>query len=136
MRREVGAERRGLAAVADFFNLGSTLIADYFTEHDGCPRIEIETAKLGQNRAEQVRAIALLLIVSRQVGHYDLGPTKASVVRDECNRHGVLDTNFASTINRLKPLFVVGKNGHQLMFGLKPSGQRRARTVLAAIARA
>jgi hypothetical protein len=63
------AEPGGLAAVATLFNLAPEEAADYFAEHDGDLRIEIETARLGRPE----RAIALLLIVSRGIEELPLG---------------------------------------------------------------
>jgi hypothetical protein len=124
----------GLDAVANFFDLEPEIVAAYLTEHDGNPRIEIEIARLGRTRAEQIRAVTLLLIASRQVGGYDAGSTDASVVRAECARLGVLDTNFSSYVTRLKPLLVLDKSGHRLAFRLGSAGQTRARSLMTAIA--
>ena len=93
-RDEGSGDNDGLAAIARYFDLAPAAVPGCFAEDDGNLRIEIETAKLGLTRAEQVRAITLLLVVSRHVGRYDAGPTDAAVVRNECDRHGVLDTNF------------------------------------------
>lgn len=128
----------GLGEVAKFFGIDSTMIEEFFTEHEeGLLHVEIDAGRLGDNAAERTRAIAVLLITARQVGQYDSGPTAVSVIRTECDRHGTFDRpNFAKHMKAIDPYFVVGGSGPNKTYRLKPSGREEAKRIFAKLTKA
>ena len=121
-------------ALADFFAIDLDNLRVYFDEVDGDLRVTIDPTMLGPTVAERVRSIALLLIVGRQIGHYDYGPTDASVVRAECERYRVLDTNFSAHMNKVDRMLVVKMVERSKMYALTPSARKTARQLMARIA--
>ena len=125
----------GMAEIAKAFQLDPEKIEDFFSEHDGELRVEVDTARLGSTTLDRAQGVALLLISGRQIGHYGEGVTSLNQVREECDRHGVYDSkNFASYhLKKLFPLLVVSGSGSNRSFRLKPSGREEAKKLLASL---
>jgi hypothetical protein len=115
-----------------FFDLDPRRIKRYFREEDGTLRVAIAPWRLGTTTSEQVRSLALVLVTARQMA-YDEGPTPVSVVREECERHGILNTNFAGYMSTLDRFLIVEGSRHHRTYRLRPRAQEQAKRIVASV---
>ncbi len=70
-------------------------------------QIVVPRSKLGLDKAQATRTLAILLAAGRQGASYDSDWTSLDLIREECRQFNVLDpSNFAATISGLTEFFL------------------------------
>lgn len=100
--------------------------------HEGVPGIAVPSRKLGKNKAEQTRAVALLLFCAH---HFALNTNELSVevVREACETLTCYDSaNFSSTLDKVKGTNYTGPKGKKVL-RLRPNTVEKFQQEIAAI---
>lgn len=71
-----------------------------------------------------------MLITARQIA-YDRGPTPVTAVREECERHGILNTNFSGYMSPLDRFLIVEGTRHHRAYRLRTMAQAQAKRIVA-----
>ena len=134
-KMDSGDHRRAdrLAIVAACLNVDADLVKSCFDDDNGTLRINVEASTFGATVSDRVRSIGLLLVAGRQIGGFDQGPTNVSAIREECRRHGILDTNFASNMRKLDRFLIAEKTGRSSGYTLRSCAPEAVRRLLATI---
>lgn len=105
-----------------------------FAKHEGELQFVGDFEKFGAAKAAKVQATVVLLVVARQAGGYDDGPTPDLAIRKELDRHGLLDTgNYSKHLAPLRSVLNFNGANKTLNFKPKYEGKQRAKQLAAAL---
>lgn len=91
-----------------------------YTTHGDSFYFEGPLDRLGASKAEKVAGLALLIIAGRTSAGIDASGTLDLVVRQEVDRHGLLDvSNYTKHIARLRPFISTFGTGRDSVYRLK-----------------
>ena len=105
-------------------------LEEVFYFHDGKPGINIPARKLGGNKAEQTRSVALLLFAAH---HYALDENEVpvEVVRDACVALKCHDTaNFSSNLGKLDSVNYTGPKNKKVLRAKGDTAQKFEQKIL------
>jgi hypothetical protein len=118
-----------LKKVADAIGVSRERIEMIYLEHEEELQIVVDPGLLGSNMKERSKSIGLLVAAGRQLGGWDEGATRDSVVRAEVDRLGVYDGgNYAKYMKDMNAWFNVNGSGKAATYKLKFQGREYLKT--------
>lgn len=125
--RRIGEASR-LVKIEGELGLEEGQVERLFDEYENDLQFVGDLEKLGASKAAKVGGLIVLYVVARQAGGYDDGPTTDIRVRQEIDRHGLLDTgNYTKHITPLKSCLNFNGQGRALTFKPKYEGRLKAK---------
>jgi hypothetical protein len=127
-RRSGEALGSRLAKIEGELGLAGGQVERLFDEHEGDLQFVGNLENLGTSKAAKVSSLVVLYVIARQAGGYDDGPTTDIRIRQEIDRHGLLDTgNYNKHITPLKSYLNFNGQGRALIFKPKYEGRLKAK---------